>query len=158
MKKKYQIFGVPIGNAKTTRKVQFHPAAPLIKYHQKLSNICCLSSLPPAFHIIGDNWDVNSLVNRIEESLTLQTEKNRNIIHFANVIMTKRMKIKGEHNLRYNLKVWKKNDAFYILKDISENVTLVQLIDALENVNHAISIVGHWIFDSNYEKSLCLTQ
>ena len=32
---KYQILGVKIGNAKMTKKVQFHPEAPLIKYHQK---------------------------------------------------------------------------------------------------------------------------
>ena len=31
-------------------------------------------------------------------------------------------------------------------------------MDSLGNVNNAISIVGHWIFDSNYKKSLCLTQ
>ena len=26
------------------------------------------------------------------------------------------------------------------------------------NVNHAISVVGNWIFDSNYEKSLVLNR
>ena len=36
--KTFQISGVPIGNAKITRKVQFRPAAPVIKYHQKTSN------------------------------------------------------------------------------------------------------------------------
>ena len=71
----------------------------------------------------------------------------KNIIH-----------IKGEHRLGYNLKVWKKKDAFDTLKKISEYVTLVQLVDSLGNMNHAISIVGYWIFDSNYEKSPCLTQ
>ena len=39
--KTYQIFGVPIGNTKITRKSQFHPAAPVIKYHQKTYNSCC---------------------------------------------------------------------------------------------------------------------
>ena len=38
----FQIFGVPIGNAKITRKVQFHLAAPVMKYHQKTSNSCFL--------------------------------------------------------------------------------------------------------------------
>ena len=47
---------------------------------------------------------------------------------------------------------------FDILKSVSENVTLVQLTDSPVNVNHAISIVGHWIFDSNYEKAMCLTK
>ena len=54
------------------------------------------------------------------------------------------------------MKIWKKNDDFDILNDISEDVTLVQLMDSIGNVNHDISIVGHWIFDSNYEKALYL--
>ena len=44
------------------------------------------------------------------------------------------------------------------MEDISENVTLVQLIYSLGNVNHAISVVGNWIFDSNYEKPLVLNR
>ena len=43
-----------------------------------------------------------------------------------------------------------------ILTDMSEHVTLVQLMDYLGNVNHAISVVGYWIFDSNYKKSLVI--
>ena len=39
------------------------------------------------------------------------------------------------------------NDAFDILNDISEYVTLVQLMNSLGNVNRAISIVGYQIFD-----------
>ena len=55
------------------------------------------------------------------------------------------------------MKVWHKNDTFiYIINNISENITLVQLMDSIGNVNHDISIVGHWIFDSNYEKELCM--
>ena len=34
----FQIFGVPIGNAKITRKVQFHRAVPVMKYYQKTFN------------------------------------------------------------------------------------------------------------------------
>ena len=63
----YQKCVVLIGNAKMTKKVQFHSKAPLIQYHQKSSNSCCLSSLASAFHCIGDNSAVYSLVNRIEE-------------------------------------------------------------------------------------------
>ena len=60
-----------------TKKVQFRPAAPVIKYHQKSSNISFLVSLASDFHLIGDDRDVPALVNSIEESLTLQTEKLR---------------------------------------------------------------------------------
>ena len=84
----------------------------MIKYHRKSYNSCCLSCLSPAFHSISDNRAVTDLVNHIEESLTLHKDKFRNIIHFSNAIMTIRMKIKGEHNLRYNMVVLHKNNAF----------------------------------------------
>ena len=61
--------------------------------------------------------------------------------------MLNRGEIKGEHRQRYNLKVWQKKYAFDILNDISEDITLVQLMESLENVNHAITIVGYWLFD-----------
>ena len=44
------------------------------------------------------------------------------------------------------------------MEDISANVTLVQLMDSLGNANHAISVVGNWIFDSKYEKALVLNR
>ena len=31
-------------------------------------------------------------------------------------------------------------------------------MDSLGNVNHAISVVGYWIFGSNYEKELVLNR
>ena len=43
------------------------------------------------------------------------------------------------------------------MNDISENVTLVQLMDTVGNVNNAVSIVGNRIFDSNYKKAPQLT-
>ena len=45
--------------------------------------------------------------------------------------------------VKYEKKVY-----YDIMKDISEHVTLFQLMDSLENVNHAISAVGYCIFDS----------
>ena len=52
----------------------------------------------------------------------------------------------------------KQTGYYNILKDISENVTLVQLIYSLGNVNHAISVVGYWVLESNYKKSLFLNR
>ena len=48
--------------------------------------------------------------------------------------------------------------SYDIMTDISEHVTLVQLMDYLGNVNHAISVVGYWIFDSNHEIALVLNR
>ena len=95
------------------------------------------------FHCIGDNRAVPELVNNIEESLTLNSEIFKDIIHFTNAIMKNRREIKGEQKLQYNLTIWKKNNVFFIVNDIIECVTLVQLMELLGNVNHAISIVGH---------------
>ena len=64
--KTYQIFGVKIGNAKMTRRVQFHPEAPLIKYHQKSSNSCCLVILASDFQCYYENRAVYGPLNRIE--------------------------------------------------------------------------------------------
>ena len=40
---------------------------------------------------------------------------------------------------------------------MSENVTLVQLMESVGNVNHAVSILVYWMFESNYKKELLLT-
>ena len=90
--------------------------------------------------------------------MTLQTEIFNIRIHFSNSIISNRRKIKGEQNLQYNLTIWKKNDDFDILNDVSEYITLVHLMDPVGNFNHAISIVRYYIFDSNYKKALFLTQ
>ena len=45
-----------------------------------------------------------------------------------------------------------------ILTDIRKYVTLVKFVDSLGNFNHAISVAGYRIFDSNYEKSLILNR
>ena len=61
---------------------------------------------------------------------------------------------KGEVRVHHQLIKYKKKGEYKILEDINANVTLVQLMYSLINVNHAISVVGNWIFDSNYEGAL----
>ena len=57
--------------------------------------------------------------------------------------MKNKLRHKGEQRLRYNLKKLKNRGTFDILNDMSENVTLVQLMDTLVNVNHDISILSY---------------
>ena len=47
----------------------------------------------------------------------------------------------GEKHICYKLEQWNKTGTFDILNNISEYVTLVQLMDSLGNVNHAVSVV-----------------
>ena len=49
---------------------------------------------------------------------------------------------KGKPRVYYIPKKYKRKGSYDILTDISEHVTLVQLIASLVNVNHAISVVG----------------
>ena len=72
--------------------------------------------------------------------------------------MQNRKRNKGEQKLYYNQEKNKKKGEYDIFNDITTNVTLVQLMDSLGNNNHTISVVGSWIFDSNYEKALVLNR
>ena len=69
-----------------------------------------------------------------------------NCIDFANEMMLNHKINKGETRVHYKLMKYKKMGEYKILEEISANVTLVQLMDSLGNVNHAISVVGSWIF------------
>ena len=81
-----------------------------------------------------------------------------NHIHFANDIILNKKRNKGEARVQYKLIKYKKMGDYKILEDISANVTLVQLMDSLGNVNHSISVVGSWIFESNYERARVLNR
>ena len=66
-----------------------------------------------------------------------------NRIDFAKDTLKNEDKIKGEPKVYYSLRKYKKKGSYDILADISEHVTLVNLMNSLENVNRAISVVGY---------------
>ena len=112
---------------------------------------CCFSSLASAFASIKHFKAENDISIRIKESLKSEVG---NRIDFANEIMLNHKRNKGESRVHYKLIKFKKMGDYKILEDISANFTLVQFMDSIGNVNHAISVVGSWIFDSNYERAL----
>ena len=69
--------------------------------------------------------------------------------------MIDRVREKGDQHICYNM-VKLKIGEFYILNDVSDHVTLFQLIDTSSNVAHDVSIIGCWIYDYNYKRSLTL--
>ena len=71
-------------------------------------------------------------------------------IDFANAIIKKTKKYIGEPIVYYSLSKYKNMGSFDIFTDISEHFTLVKLMSYSVNVNHAISVLGYWIFDANY--------
>ena len=79
-----------------------------------------------------------------------------NRIDFPNAIL-KGKKLQREPKVYYSLRKYKKKDSYDILTDISEHFSLVHM-DYLGNLNCAISVVGYWMFDSNYERPLVLNR
>ena len=63
---------------------------------------------------------------------------------------------KGKKLLWYGINKCNIKGVLDIIKNSSEKVTLFQLMDTVRNMNHAVSIDGNWIFDSNYDKFLTL--
>ena len=63
----FQIFGVPIVNTIKTRKVYFHPSAPVIEYQQRKYNSSCLCSLASSF-----NMSTPAHIKNIEETMNLE--------------------------------------------------------------------------------------
>ena len=118
-------------------------------------NSCCFSSLASAFASIKHFKAENAISIRINESFKSELG---NRIDFANEIMINHKRNKGEARVHYKLIKYKKMGDYKILEDISASVTLVQLMDSIVNVNHAISVIGNWIFDSNHERSLVLNK
>ena len=151
----FRIFQVPIGNAKVVKSFFFHKDATILIYRQKSLNSCCLSSLASDFASINQFKAAAAISLRIKESLKSEVG---NRIHFATDIMQNKKINKGETRVHYSLMKYKKKGEYDILENISANVTLVQLMDLLGNLNHAISVVGSWIFDSNDEISLVLNK
>ena len=80
----------------------------------------------------------------------------RNRIDFENDVLKNQRRVKDDQVLYYNIKKYKQKGYFDILNGISEHITMVKLMDYPGNGYHDIIVVGYWIFDSNYEKSLVL--
>ena len=70
-------------------------------------------------------------------------------IKFSNKTMTYWVKNKAEKRRCYNVVRREKRGEFDILNDISDHMTLVQLIDTAGNINHVTSITVYWIFYYN---------
>ena len=81
-----------------------------------------------------------------------------NVLILTMLFLKNEKKLKGEPRVYYILRKYKNKLSYYIMTDISENFTSVQLMDSLVNVNHYISIVRYWIFESNYKKALVLNR
>ena len=125
-------------------KIKLHSDSPILKYCQNALERCCFNSLASDFDSIKQTKSANNISFYIEELLK---NKAGNRIDFVNAILKNQKKLKGEPRVYYSLGRYKRMGSFHILTDITEHLSLVQLMDSSGNVNHAISIVEYYIFD-----------
>ena len=71
------------------------------------------------------------------------------IVSYSNSIMTDNVRNKFYEHRRYEVKKRKRRNDFDIINDMSEYVTLIQLIENLVNVSYAVTIHFVWNFYSN---------
>ena len=133
-------FQVPIGNEKCVELFKFQIDAQILKYCQKPLNSCCFISLASAFVSINHNNNSNAISMCIEAYLKSEVV---NRIDSTNDILKNNKRNEVEAKVYLNMIKYKKKGLNKILEDISENVTPVQLMDSLGNVNHAISVIGN---------------
>ena len=77
-------------------------------------------------------------------------------IQLSNSIMTDQANVFGEQHLFYKTEQRKQTGPFDMLKNTSEYVTFVKLMDLVGNVNHAANVVEKWIFDSNLQEKIII--
>ena len=130
----------------------FYNFDPTLEYKQDYSNIFCFVSLASTLNVSGEFVAMREIVGQTKASLVCQSKGYSGEVKFANNIMIDKEQDKVDHNLHMNIKRWKVKGRFDILNDNIKNITLVQLVDKVGNVNHSVSIFVHWIFDKNYKK------
>ena len=96
--------------------------------HQIWQMLQCVHILNPAsaFASINQIKAANAISLLIKESLKSEVG---NRIHFASEIILNRIRNKGESRVHYKLEKYRKKGEYDILKNISANVTLIQLMD-----------------------------
>ena len=99
----------------------------------------------------------NSFAMRIPDLFSYDLHDYINRIKILNEIMVDKERNKGKQHICYKLEQWNKIGNFDTLNSISEHITPVQLMESLGNFNHAVSVVGKWIFDYNNKKYLLLS-
>ena len=67
-------------------------------------------------------------------------------IRFANAIILDQVKNKGEQHLCYMINQCKIKVIFDIIINISDHVTLIQMMDKVVDVNCEVIITGDWIY------------
>ena len=79
-------------------------------------------------------------------------------MHFCHDILIVHHKEKNEKRPNYRIKEWHASMPYDILRNQYTYPTMCLLLDTWQRTDHCIAVCGKWIFDSNFEVALPLTQ
>lgn len=131
---------------------------PQVKYTMGTFCSCCFSSLASALDYFGDSMAAARVAQFTAESMKRHSKNQR--MKFAVQVMVGEHRKPGEKRIVYSVdKKWL-DEEFDPLdrKNESSFPTLVQLVDSVGGVKHAVTICDQWIFDSNFPNALPLEQ
>jgi hypothetical protein len=150
-----RLFNVPAGAShqlsKTDVTIKRPTHGPLLKYVQGDVNSCTVCSLASALYAFGDIPASMHVYRRLTEVTHLPPEINR--VLFLCEVMQGHHRLKGEERLKYEA-VFFKRGKYNILEDESNVPVLCRIQDSSGSTDHCISVLGDWMFDSNFSHSL----
>ncbi len=129
---------------------------PCVYFLQGNKNTCIISSLASAVRYMGDVYASDYIIQRREESLYKLEHKGR--MQYCKDIIMGQFKQKGERKLNYGVEEWKEQPSYNIFTNISPYPTVCNLLDESLGTGHCVTVCNKWIFDSNFEQALPLTQ
>ena len=149
-RKNGQMVNVPIGKKRNDTNhpsIEVHEGLPEISHGQGKKDLCLTHSLASCYF-----WLTNDLVmaNQISREWRKREESRDQFGQF--LCQLKTILPKGQIPLLLDL------NAYHPLTSVSPHPTMVVLEGMDGSVNHAVSISGHWLFDSNLEKAQHLSQ
>ena len=129
---------------------------PLNKICSTFKKTCVFSSFASYLYYAREHVAEKYISSRLESSFKIESLGYLDRINFVNKIIPYSVREEGDQHICYKVIKQKKVDEFDLLNDIRDHVMLVQLINTSGNVNHVVSIILCWIYDSHYKIALTL--
>ena len=142
---------VPIGTRPKSQETVSSPGGPVIRFRQHDNKTCVFKSMACALHYLDKHNAANAL-----STLAVHTERKhgKGLINYLYETMEAHVPEIADGQ-KWNTS--KKLEKFDVMANISKYPTLLQLLGTDGGIQHAVTTVDNWIFDSAEEYALALT-
>ena len=146
--------------------------APWVLFEQKDEQSCCFASLASALAAVHDIKAAKIIMSHLPKSLQVPFGTFKTRMDYAKAVMTDQVRKPNDPYLNYmrnDSKGRVKHDRSSTQADEIKGkpynplakpdmiVTLLQLLDNNGGNSHCVTVVGNWIFDSNFPQALPLS-